>query len=70
MKARSTTVIVVGHRPALLSSLDKIAVLKDGVVVAFDAAAALLPQLVAGTATAERERKAVRTAVSSIGAAA
>jgi ABC-type protease/lipase transport system fused ATPase/permease subunit len=50
LKARGTTVIVIGHRPALMSALDRIAVLKDGAVVAFDRTAALLPQLVPATA--------------------
>jgi PrtD family type I secretion system ABC transporter len=55
LKARGTTVIVVGHRPALMASLDKIAVLKDGAVVAFAAAAALLPQLAASAAPGPRK---------------
>jgi PrtD family type I secretion system ABC transporter len=50
LKARGTTVVVVGHRPALMSRLDKIAVMKDGVVIAFDTAAALLPQLIGAAA--------------------
>ncbi|MFM9915186.1 MAG: type I secretion system permease/ATPase [Rhizobacter sp.] len=54
LKARGTTVVVVGHRPALMSCLDKIAVLKDGAVVAFDASAALLPQLVPGARQVRR----------------
>jgi PrtD family type I secretion system ABC transporter len=55
LKERGTTVIVVGHRPALMASLDKIAVLKDGAVVAFAAAAALLPQLAASAAPGHRK---------------
>jgi ABC-type protease/lipase transport system fused ATPase/permease subunit len=55
LKARGTTVVVVGHRPALMASLDKIAVLQDGAVVAFAAAAALLPQLAASAAPAQRK---------------
>jgi ABC-type protease/lipase transport system fused ATPase/permease subunit len=67
LKARGTTVVVVGHRPALMSCLDKIAVLKDGAVVAFDASAALLPQLVPG---AQRVRQAVAAAAVTAPAAA
>lgn len=47
LKERGATVVVVGHRPALMSRLDKLAVLNDGALVAFDATAALLPQLIA-----------------------
>jgi ABC-type protease/lipase transport system fused ATPase/permease subunit len=68
LKASGTTVIVVCHRPALMSCLDRIAVLKDGVLVAFDAAAALLPQLIAGAAPTQR--KVAASAVPAIGAAA
>jgi PrtD family type I secretion system ABC transporter len=71
LKARGTTVVVVGHRPALMSRLDKIAVLKDGAVIAFDSAAALLPQLV-GAASAPPGRVAApgRPATPILGAAA
>jgi PrtD family type I secretion system ABC transporter len=68
LKARGTTVIVVGHRPALMASLDKIAVLKDGAVVAFAAAAALLPQLAASAAPGQR--KPTAAPVTALGAAA
>jgi len=68
LKQRGTTVIVVGHRPALMSCLDKIAVLKDGVVIAFDAASALLPQLVGSAASAPRS--VPRSPVTPIGVAA
>jgi len=68
LKARGTTVIVVGHRPALMASLDKIAVLKDGAVVAFAAAAALLPQLAASAAPAQR--KPASNPVTALGVAA
>jgi PrtD family type I secretion system ABC transporter len=68
LKARGTTVIVVGHRPALMASLDKIAVLKDGAVVAFAAAAALLPQLAASAAPAPRKPASVP--VTALGVAA
>jgi PrtD family type I secretion system ABC transporter len=68
LKARGTTVIVVGHRPALMASLDKIAVLKDGAVVAFAAAAALLPQLAASAAPGHR--KPTATPVTALGVVA
>jgi len=52
LKARGVTLIMVGHRPALMSQLDKLAVLKDGALDAFGPSSALLPQLrpVAGRA--------------------
>ena len=52
LKARGVTLIMVGHRPALMSQLDKLAVLKDGALEAFCPSSALLPQLrpVAGRA--------------------
>jgi PrtD family type I secretion system ABC transporter len=68
LKARGTTVIVVGHRPALMQTLDKIAVLQDGAVVAFDAASALLPQGVVGAA--QPQRKGAPTPVAALGVAA
>jgi PrtD family type I secretion system ABC transporter len=68
LKERGTTVIVVGHRPALMASLDKIAVLKDGAVVAFAAAAALLPQLAASAAPGHR--KPTATPVTALGVVA
>jgi len=45
LKARGVTVILVGHRPALMSHLDKLAVLKDGVLEAFGPSAAVLSRL-------------------------
>ncbi|CAG0944613.1 Type I secretion system ATP-binding protein PrsD [Gammaproteobacteria bacterium] len=50
LKERGTTVIVIGHRPALMSRLDRIAVLRDGALVAFDSPTALLPQLIGAAA--------------------
>ena len=44
LKTRGVTTIMVGHRPALMSQLDKLAVLKDGVLEAFGPAATILPQ--------------------------
>jgi ABC-type protease/lipase transport system fused ATPase/permease subunit len=68
LKARGTTVVVVGHRPALMSRLDRIAVLKDGTLVAFDTAAALLPQLIGAASVPPRAVPAATTPV--LGAAA
>jgi PrtD family type I secretion system ABC transporter len=45
LKARKVTVVMVGHRPALMSQLDKLAVLRDGVLEDFGASAAVLPRL-------------------------
>jgi PrtD family type I secretion system ABC transporter len=44
LKARGVTTIMVGHRPALMSQLDKLAVLKDGALEAFGPASSILPQ--------------------------
>jgi PrtD family type I secretion system ABC transporter len=45
LKARGVTVLMVSHRPALMSQLDKLAVLKDGVLEAFGPSADILPGL-------------------------
>jgi PrtD family type I secretion system ABC transporter len=45
LKRRGATVIVVSHRPALMSQLDKVAVLKDGALEAFGAVSAVNPRL-------------------------
>ncbi len=45
LKARGTTVIMVGHRPALMAQLDKLAVLKDGALEAFGPGSTVLPRL-------------------------
>ncbi|MGH8664199.1 MAG: ATP-binding cassette domain-containing protein, partial [Burkholderiales bacterium] len=42
LKQRGATVVVVSHRPALMSQLDKIAVLRDGVLEAFGPVASVL----------------------------
>jgi ATP-binding cassette, subfamily C, type I secretion system permease/ATPase len=42
LKARGVTVIMAGHRPALMSQLDKLAVLNGGVLEAFGPAAAVV----------------------------
>ena len=66
LKERGTTVVVVGHRPALMSRLDRIAVLKDGAVVAFDTAAALLPQLIGAASAPSSPARAVPAAATPI----
>ena len=45
LKARGVTLIVAGHRPALMSQLDKLAVLKAGTLEAFGPSAAILAPL-------------------------
>jgi PrtD family type I secretion system ABC transporter len=45
LKARGVTVVMVGHRPSLISQLDKLAVMKDGALEAFGATAELLPRV-------------------------
>jgi len=45
LKARRVTVIMAGHRPALMSQLDKLAVLNAGVLEAFGPAAAVASRL-------------------------
>lgn len=50
LKERGVTTIMVGHRPALMSQLDKLAVLKDGVLEAFGPSSAILSRIHAVTA--------------------
>ncbi len=45
LKARGTTVVLVGHRPALMARLDKLALLREGALEAFGPAAAVLARL-------------------------
>lgn len=45
LKDRGTTVVLVGHRPAMMSSLDRLAVLNDGALEAFGPASAVLARL-------------------------
>jgi PrtD family type I secretion system ABC transporter len=45
LKARGVTTIMVGHRPALMSQLDKLAALKDGALEAFGPAPKVLQAL-------------------------
>jgi PrtD family type I secretion system ABC transporter len=48
LKVLGVTVIVVGHRTAIVSELDKLAVLKDGALEAFGPTAEILPRVRAG----------------------
>ena len=45
LKARGVTTIMVGHRPAVMSQLDKLAVLKDGALEAFGPSATILSRM-------------------------
>jgi PrtD family type I secretion system ABC transporter len=45
LKARGVTVVMAGHRPALMSQLDKLAVLNAGALEAFGPAAAVVSRL-------------------------
>ena len=56
LKARGTTVVLVGHRPAMMSALDKLAVLNEGALEAFGPAAAVLARL---RAVAHQPRQAL-----------
>jgi PrtD family type I secretion system ABC transporter len=54
LKALGVTVIMVGHRPAMVSQLDTLAVLKDGVLEAFGPTATILPRIRGGAQQAHR----------------
>ena len=54
LKTRGVTVILVGHRPAVMAQLDKLAVLRNGAIEAFGPAASMLPRMRAPGA--ERKR--------------
>jgi PrtD family type I secretion system ABC transporter len=45
LAARGVTLVMVGHRPAIMARLDRLAVLKDGALEAFGAAPAVLSQV-------------------------
>src|SRR4051812_7898811 len=64
LKARGITTIMVGHRPALMSRLDNLAVLKEGVLEAFGPSAAILSKVhtVAGKSIAPAPVKAMQIA--------
>jgi PrtD family type I secretion system ABC transporter len=54
LKARGVTTILVGHRPAMMSQLDKLAALRDGALEAFGPAAKVLGRLLAVAAESNR----------------
>jgi PrtD family type I secretion system ABC transporter len=54
LRAQGVTTIMVGHRPELMSQLDKLAVLKDGALEAFGPAAAVLSRMRAVAAPSSR----------------
>ena len=58
LKARGVTTIMVGHRPALMSQLDKLAVLKEGALDAFGPPAAILPRIHAVATRSNRQAPA------------
>jgi ATP-binding cassette subfamily C exporter for protease/lipase len=45
LKASGVTVVLVGHRPAMMSALDKLAVINEGQLEAFGPAGAILSRL-------------------------
>lgn len=45
LKSRGVTLIMVSHRPALMSQLDKLALLREGALEAYGPTAAMLPRL-------------------------
>ncbi len=61
LKARGITLVMVSHRPALMSQLDKLALLNEGVLEAFGPTATVLPRLL-GAAPRTRIVKAVTSA--------
>ena len=63
LKPRGVTVVMVGHRPALMSQLEKLLVLRDGAVEMFGPTAAVLPRLraVAGRSPGVQRRAQART---------
>jgi PrtD family type I secretion system ABC transporter len=54
LKMRGVTVILVGHRPAVMAQLDKLAVLRNGALEAFGPTAAMLPRMRAATPETRR----------------
>jgi ABC-type protease/lipase transport system fused ATPase/permease subunit len=47
LKAAGTTIVVIAHRPAVLNTVDKILVLRDGAVEAFGPRAEIVARLAA-----------------------
>jgi PrtD family type I secretion system ABC transporter len=54
LKLRGVTVILVGHRPAVMAQLDKLAVLRNGALEAFGPTAAMLPRMRPASPEAKR----------------
>lgn len=67
LQARRVTVVLVGHRPAIMARLDKLAVLKDGALEAFGPTASILPHL---RAVGQANRLAVVQPAEAAGASA
>jgi PrtD family type I secretion system ABC transporter len=63
LKAAGVTVVMVGHRPAMMSALDKLAVINEGQLEAFGPASAVLSRL---RAVARRPQPADNDAATSI----
>jgi PrtD family type I secretion system ABC transporter len=61
LKQRGATVVVVSHRPALMSQLDKIAVLRDGVLEAFGPVTEVLRPVARPTPSPDRQSPASET---------
>ena len=61
LKQRGATVVVVSHRPALMSQLDKIAVLRDGVLEAFGPVTEVLRPVARPTPSPDRHAAASET---------
>jgi PrtD family type I secretion system ABC transporter len=64
LKAQGVTTIMVGHRPALMSQLDKLAALRDGALEAFGPATKVLQGLRAITTQPTRPAEIAPTAAS------
>jgi len=58
LKARGVTTIMVGHRPALMSQLDKLAVLNEGSLEAFGPSMTILPRMHAVAARSNKSTSA------------
>jgi len=58
LKARGVTTIMVGHRPALMSQLDKLAVLNEGALEAFGPSITILPRMHAVAARSNKSMPA------------
>lgn len=66
LKARGATVIMVSHRPALMSQLDKLALLRDGTLEAFGPTHIVLSRLRVAATRIHRLEPAASTATGAI----